>query len=49
MLCNDVGVQIVVPVGAMLAIRAGEPAGVTIVMGADVGREVGTPGEGTGA
>jgi|SRR6266850_3631611 len=47
--CDDMGVQVIVPVGAMFAIGAGEPAGMAIVVSADVGHKIGTSGERTGA
>jgi len=44
-LCNDMGVQIIALVSAVFAIRAGKPAGMTVVVSVDVGHEIGTPGE----
>ena len=40
--------QVVTPVGAVFAIGTGEPTGTTVVVSTDVGRKVGTSGEGPG-
>jgi len=40
--------QVIVSIGTMLAVRTGESPWMTVVMGVDVGCEVGSPREGLG-